>query len=57
MKRWVREVYKDEEPLIKKGYNIVVLYKKGVTLNVLDYYKVKEDIKKAFKGLDLYEKI
>ncbi|MCX8075124.1 MAG: ribonuclease P protein component [Clostridia bacterium] len=55
MKRWVREVYKNEEDKLKRGYNIIVMYKKGVTINDLDYFKIYEDIKKCFKGLDLYE--
>lgn len=56
MKRWVREVYKNEEDKLKKGYNIVVLYKKGITIDILDYLKIYDDIKQCFKGLDLYEK-
>lgn len=55
MKRWVREVYKNEEDKLKKGYNIVVLYKKGLTIKDIDYFKVYDDIKKCFRGLDLYE--
>ncbi len=56
MKRWVREVYKNEEEKIKKGYSIVILYKKGITINELDYMKVYKDITFCFERLDLYEK-
>jgi ribonuclease P protein component len=55
LKRWVREVYKIEEPKIKKGYNIVVLYRKNVIIDIVDFDKVKCDIIKCFKDLDLYE--
>lgn len=55
MKRWVREVYKDEEKKLKKGLNIVVLYKKNIHINDIDYYKIKEEIIKCFKDLNLYE--
>lgn len=55
MKRWVREVYKDEEKLLKKGLTIVFMYKKNIKIEDVDYYKIKEDIINAFKKLNLYE--
>ena len=55
LKRWVREAYKYEESSLKKNSNIVVLYKKNVTVDMLDYNKVNEDIKKCFEELKLYE--
>lgn len=55
MKRWVREVYTKEESKLKKGYNIVVLYKKNVTINILNYELVKTDLCRCFEGLGLYE--
>lgn len=53
LKRWVRESYKNQEDNLKKGYNIVVLYKKGVTILDLDYHKVNENIKNCFQKLGL----
>lgn len=55
LKRWVREVYKNEELRLKKGYNIVFLYKKTTNFLDVDYYKVKYDIIKSLEALDLYE--
>lgn len=55
MKRWVREIYKNEEKFLKKGYQIIVIYKKNTLYKYLDYYKVKDDIEKGFKELNLYE--
>ena len=55
MKRWVREVYKNEEYSLKKGYQIVIIYKKKSLFEYLDYQKVKIDIIKGFKELKLYE--
>lgn len=55
LKRWVREVYKIEEPKLKKGYNIVVLYKKNVVMDLVDFNKVQYDMIKCFRELDLYE--
>ena len=55
MKRWVREVYKSEEILLKKGFNIVILYKKSTKIEDLDYSTVYNEIKKCFKELDIYE--
>lgn len=55
MKRWAREAYKYEEDKIKKGYNIVILYKSKVTIDQLNFFNVYEDIKRCFKGLNFYE--
>lgn len=55
MKRWVREIYKDEESKMKKGLTFVIMYKKSTTIDKIDYYKVKEDLINAFKKLDVYE--
>lgn len=55
MKRWVREIFKEEEGKLKRGYNIVVLYRKTTTINIIDYNKVKKDLLKCLGKLDLYE--
>lgn len=55
LKRWVREVYKNEETNLKKNYSIVVLFKKTCSLENVNYNKIVEDIKKCFKELELYE--
>ena len=55
MKRWVREVYKNEENLLKKGFNIVILYKKSTKIENLDYSTIYEELTKCFKELDIYE--
>lgn len=56
MKRWVREVYKEEENKLKKGLNIVVLYKKTTKISDINFYIVKDEMIKCFRELDLYEK-
>lgn len=55
LKRWAREVYKEEEKNLKKGHNIIIIYKKVITFSQINYSKVQEDIKTCFKELDLYE--
>ena len=55
LKRIAREVYKQEEDKIKKGYNIIITYKKETNLQNSDYYTIKNDIINTFKDLDLYE--
>ncbi len=55
LKRWAREVYKTEESKLKKGYNIVILYKKTTTIENLDFNIIKNDIMNCFKELKLYE--
>lgn len=57
LKRWVREVYKIEEDFVKRNITLVIMYKKSVTIDMIDYYKVKEDVLKGFKELNLYEKV
>lgn len=55
LKRWVREVYKNEENKLKKGYNIVFLYKKNTVIDNLNYNLIKDDIVKSLKELGIYE--
>lgn len=55
LKRWAREVYKEEEDYINKGYNIVFLYKKNTTVEKLNYNLLKEEVKNIFRKLDLYD--
>lgn len=55
LKRWVREIYKNEESKLKKNYSIVVLFKKNYLFENINYSQVLTDIKNCFKELDLYE--
>jgi len=55
LKRWVREVYKEEESKIKGGYNIIIVYKKSITVNDVDFSSIKTDMQECFKELKLYE--
>lgn len=55
LKRIAREVYKEEEEKLKKGYNVIIIYKKETTTEKSNFYSIKEDIKKCFEELNLYE--
>lgn len=55
LKRLVREVYKEEESKLKLGNNIIIVYKKDVKAENINFNLIKEDIIKCFKDLDLYE--
>ena len=55
LKRWAREFYKLEEKNIKKGYNLVILYKKSTRVEYTNFKKIYEDLLNNFKRLDLYE--
>ena len=55
LKRWAREAYKFEENKIKKGYNIVILYKKTTKLKDLSFDIIYKDIKRGFKEINLYD--
>ena len=45
LKRWAREVYRSFEQDILKGYNIVVLYRKDIDINKLDFNALKDEMK------------
>lgn len=55
MKRWAREVYKEEEEKLIKGINILILFKKTTSIDILDYNIVKNNVIKCFEELKLYE--
>lgn len=55
LKRWVREIYKNEELKLKKNYSIIVLFKKNCTFEKVSYNIVLDDILKCFKEVGLYE--
>ena len=55
MKRWAREVYKIEEQYLKKGINIIILYKKETIIDKIDFNIVKDEVIKCLKELNLYE--
>jgi ribonuclease P protein component len=56
LKRWAREVYKEEEENFKKGYNIIIMYKKEVKIDKLNFFDVKKEFIKCLKDLGIYEK-
>jgi ribonuclease P protein component len=55
LKRWVREVYKNEESALKKNYSIVILFKKTCYFKNVNFSKIVDDIQNCFRELDLYE--
>lgn len=57
LKRYAREVYKQEEEKLRKGYNYIVIYKKDTNAKEIDFHIIREDITNCLKELDLYEEI
>lgn len=55
LKRLAREIYKNEEEKLKKGYNYIIMYKKDIKGKDVNFYDIKEDIINCLKELDLYE--
>lgn len=53
LKRWAREVYHFYEKEISRGYNIVILYRKDILVNELNFNVVKDEIKGLFTKIDL----
>lgn len=54
LKRIAREVYKQEEKFLKRGYNYVVMYKKDTIAKEINFSVIKDDIIYCFKELNLY---
>ena len=55
LKRWSREVYKEQEKYIKKNISLIILYKKEVKVDELSYNLIESDLIYCMKGLNLYE--
>lgn len=55
LKRLAREIYKNEEEKLKKGYNYIIMYRKDIKGKDINFYDIKEDIINCLKELDLYE--
>ena len=53
LKRWAREAYYFYEKEINKGYNIVILYRKDIDINKLNFNALKDEIKSLFIKNDL----
>jgi ribonuclease P protein component len=55
LKRIAREVYKQEEQNLKKGYNYIIMFRKDTLGKLIDFNAIKEDIIYCFKELNLYD--
>ena len=55
LKRWAREAYKELESNVKKGYYIVVLYKKNIDIENVNYSAVKRELGECFEKNQFFE--
>ena len=53
LKRWVREAYYSLENSLDKNYNIVILYRKGIDVEKLNYFVIKSEITRLFTKIEL----
>ena len=53
LKRWAKEAYKEIEKSLKKGYYIIVLYKKNIEVENLDYTVIKQEIEECMKEQEM----
>ena len=53
LKRWVREAYYTLENSLDKNYNIVILYRKDIDVENLNYFIVKDEITSLFTKIEL----
>lgn len=57
LKRWIREAYRNviKENEVKKALDIVIMYKKGITVLDTNYNEVYKQITAVLNDLKLYE--
>lgn len=55
LKRWAREAYKLQEPQLKLGYNMIILFKKTTKFEDINFQIVYDEIKKCFSDLEIDE--
>ena len=48
LKRWAREVYFSMEQELEKNYSIIILYRKGIEVDKLNYNLLKDEIRRLF---------
>lgn len=48
-KRWIREIYKELEENLCNKYKIVIVLKKNVSIEDINFWLIKEDVEKLFK--------
>ena len=54
LKRWVREAYYSYENDLNTGFSIIVLFKKNIDINNIDYFAIKQEINDLFYKLGLF---
>lgn len=54
LKRWVREAYKEIEKELNSGYKIIVLYKKNISVNCIDFHVLKEELNNCLRETEIY---
>ena len=55
LKRWVREAYKEIEIKLNKGYKIIVLYRKNISVVCVDFHAIKEELYNCLKETEIYK--
>lgn len=53
LKRWVKETYKEAEPTLKTGYNIVVLFKKEIVGKEVSFSQLNQEIRLLLEEIRL----
>jgi len=51
LKRWIKEIYKEEECKITKNYNIIFLFKKGVEGKTVSFLELKQEMEGLLKKI------
>lgn len=49
IKRWLRENYNEFEKIFIENYRIVLLWKKNIDIEKVDFWKIKNDMKSLFE--------
>ena len=56
LKRWAREAYKEIENDLNKGYKIIILYKKNVEIENINFHILKEELISCLKETEIHVK-
>lgn len=49
IKRWIRETYKELEENLCNKYKMVIVFRKNISIEDINFWLIKEDIEKLFK--------
>ncbi len=53
LKRWAREAYKEIEKKIKPGFNIIILFKKNINIDGVNFHVIKKELLNCIRDQEI----